>query len=187
MTLVIAAESGVILSRSVVRIMLSNPLLNKITKLFGLPKKILSLRLGRGVRAVVIHLISLPAASIKVSHQGGHRRPHGDFQGLESYLVMPRSSDAVAGACNYHLRQLERGVISGGKTPVGRQRLHSGILQVTLNDVPEIVEFLLAGPMRPYSLRLQQVLPCHFDLLSQTVGLREGHVSKSGFHARVAV
>lgn len=122
-------------SRSIVRIVLPNPLLDKVAKLFGLPKQVLSLRLSSGVRTVIIDLVSLPPAHIKISHQGRDRRPQGDFQCLESCLVVPRSYDTVTGACDHYLRQLKGRIVRGGKTPIGGQRLHGGILQVTLNDV----------------------------------------------------
>ena len=35
-----------------------------------------------------------------------------------------------------YFRQLEGGIVRSRKSAVGRQRLHAGILQVTLNDVP---------------------------------------------------
>jgi hypothetical protein len=50
--------------------------------------------------------------------------------------VVSRADDAIAGARYHYFRQLEGSVVRGRKTTVGRQRLHGGILQVTLNDVP---------------------------------------------------
>ncbi len=137
------------------RVMRPNPLLDKITKLVGLSQQILSLRFGSGVRAVVIDLVSLATASIKIRHQRRYGLSHSDFQRLKSRQVVPRACDAVAGARDHYFRQLECGIVRGRKSPVGRQRLDAGILQVTINDVPQIVEFLLAGPVRPYPLRLQ--------------------------------
>ena len=46
--------------------MLSNPLFNKIAKLFGLPEQIFSFRFRGGVREVIIDLVPLPAAGIEI-------------------------------------------------------------------------------------------------------------------------
>lgn len=135
--------------------MFPNPLFNKLAKLFRLLEQILGFRLGRGIRAVVVDLISLPSARIKISRQRGYRRSHRDFQRLERRRVMPSTDNAVTGAGNHYFRELKSGVVRCRKTSVGRQRLHTGILQVAFNDVPQIVEFSSAGLMRFYALRLK--------------------------------
>jgi hypothetical protein len=50
--------------------------------------------------------------------------------------VVCRADGALAGARHHYLSRLGDSVVRSRKTPVGRQRLHGGILQVTLNDVP---------------------------------------------------
>ena len=100
--------------------MLPNPLLHKITKLFGLSKQILSLRFGGGIRAVIIDLVSLAPARIKISHQGRYGLSHGDFQSFESRQVVSRAYDAVTGASDRYFRQLEGGIVRDRKSAVGR-------------------------------------------------------------------
>jgi hypothetical protein len=87
-----------------VRVMFPNPLLDKVAKFNGLLKQILSLCLGRSVRAVIINLVSLPSAGIKIRHQGRYGRPHGDLQHLEGRQMMSRADDTVAGARDHYLR-----------------------------------------------------------------------------------
>ena len=69
--------------------------------------------------------------------------------------MVARTDDTVAGAGDHHLRQLETGVIRGRKAAVGRQRLNGGVLQVPLNDVPQIVDFFQTGLVGFYPLRLK--------------------------------
>ena len=142
-------------SDGILGIMFPNPLLNKVTKLLRPLQQILGFRLGSGIRAVVIDLVSLPSASIEIRHQSRCRRSHRKFERFESRQVVSGTDDTVAGAGNHYLGQLKGGVVRCRKAAVGRQRLHAGIPQVTFNDVPQILEFLSAGLMRSYALRLK--------------------------------
>src|SRR5207253_2046298 len=115
-------------SNSMLGVILPNPSLNKLAELFGLPEKILCLRLGSGVRAVIINKISLAPTGIEISGQRGDRRTDCNLDGLEGCLVMPRTNNPIASTGNHDLAQLENGVVSGRKPSVCRKSRHRRIL-----------------------------------------------------------
>lgn len=79
--------------------------------------------------------------------------------------MMPGPDDAIPRTCDHDLRELKNRVVCVGELSVGRETLERRILQITLDYVSQIAQFLRARAMWFDFLRLQQGLPAHGRLL----------------------
>jgi hypothetical protein len=135
--------------------MLANPFLSQIAEFLRLVYQLLSLGVRGRIHPIVVNLVSLASAGVKIRDKRRYGRSHRDLNGLESRDMMSRTNDPIARTRDDHLAQLENGIVSRRKPSVRGESGHCRILQVSFNDVSQVVEFLPAGAVGFYSLRLE--------------------------------
>jgi len=139
----------------------ANPVFDKVPKLFRLLHKEAHFGLGRHIGHVVIDLVSPAAAEVEVGRECVNGGPHRNLQRLKRDLMMSQPDDAVSFAGDHDLGELQDCIVGSCEAAVVGEGAEFGVLQVPLNDGPQIVDLLGPGDMNPYPLRVQQVLPSH--------------------------
>ena len=69
--------------------------------------------------------------------------------------MMPHSYNAVTGAGNNHLRQLERGIVSRGEATVRRHCYYLGVLEIACDDLTQFIYLLFACAVQANLTRVQ--------------------------------
>ena len=146
------------LSRHEARVVLRDPVLDLLLELAGLLEDLRGLGVADDVRGVVVELVPLPPAGLEVGDQARNARADGQLRGRETDLVMtlPRD-DPVARTGDGHLGRLEGRIVGRGEGSVGREAGHAGVVEVAIDEGPQIIELALARGVRPDAVRVQEL------------------------------
>jgi hypothetical protein len=144
-------------------VLLPYPIFDQLLEFSDSLEKLLSFGVAGHMGDVVVQGVALPPTGIEVIGKIGAGRPKAhQFQRLERRLMVARAKGRpLAGTGDRHLRQLEGSVVRGGKGTVGGKAGERGILEVPLNDRPEVIKLLPAGGMFSDPVTCQELPPGH--------------------------
>jgi len=136
-------------SNPVLGVYVPNPRLHQFVELLGLVHKVPGFGFSCYVCRVVINLVSFAAARIEVGDKRRHLGAHRELKRLEGRLMVAESDNPVSRTGDDHLSELEHGIVRRSEAAVSREAGYLGILQVSFNDVAQVVKFGGACPVWP--------------------------------------
>ncbi len=149
---------------------LLDPILDHLTKLFRFLDKLLGFGLGDYARYVVVYLISHPTTGIKIVEKSLLRCSQNETRCFQCGRVMTSPGRCpIAFASQYHLCELQDGIVSHGEPSVGGQLGDGRVLQVAVYQGPQLIEFVSTCLMSLCFSALQKLLQTHAHLLRERV------------------
>ena len=148
---------------------LCNPIFHKLRKLSSLGEQFIGFCGGHDEGRIIVHCVPLSTTCFEIVGEPPHGVSHSEDKCFERCLMMPLPDNAMAGAGDGHLRRLKSGIVSGGKATIIGERCDRGVLEVSFNDPPQVINLRFACGVGSYATTLLQPLPAHVFYRLRTI------------------
>ena len=127
--------------------------------------KLVSVCRGRSADVIVFNGITLCSTSIKVGSIIFFFRAKYQGQGLERSIMGKRFFGPIAFRINKNCAQLQRGIVGNSKPPIGGNPFLLRIIEIAVNNIKKVVNFLRTGSMRAKPAVIRPICQVHPQIL----------------------